>query len=98
LEESWKAEYEAQVHSWRAQSAEAREKAERERLRWETIRAIEKEEAAKRKVAGIADEPPKPAARSLGESSNIASADTTSSRTVPDSSHVGFLTCFFMYM
>lgn len=41
----WKAEYEAQVQSWRAQSAEAREKAEKERARWEAIRAAEKTEA-----------------------------------------------------
>ncbi|KAJ3500619.1 hypothetical protein NLJ89_g9713 [Agrocybe chaxingu] len=34
------------------------EKAEKERLRWEAIRAAEKEEAAKRKAAGIVDEPP----------------------------------------
>ncbi|KAF4613727.1 hypothetical protein D9613_007767 [Agrocybe pediades] len=56
LEDSWKAEYEAQVQSWRARSAEEREKAEKERLRWEAIRAIEKEEAAKRKAAGIPEE------------------------------------------
>ncbi|KAH9481446.1 Mitochondrial import protein 1 [Psilocybe cubensis] len=55
--DSWKEEYEAQVKSWRARSAEEREKAEKERLRWEAIRAIEKEEAAKRKAAGIVDEP-----------------------------------------
>lgn len=88
LEDTWKAEYEAQVQSWRAQSAEAREKAEKERLRWESVRAIEKEEATKRKVAGIADEPPK--------SSNITSADTTSSNTVSsetDSGLVSFLRC-----
>jgi hypothetical protein len=38
-DDSWKLEYEAQVRSWRAESAEAREKAERERARWEEIRA-----------------------------------------------------------
>jgi hypothetical protein len=43
-DDSWKSEYEAQVQTWRAQSAEAREKAERERARWEEIRAREKEE------------------------------------------------------
>jgi hypothetical protein len=32
------------VQSWRAQSAEAREKAEKERARWEGIRALEKEQ------------------------------------------------------
>ncbi|EAU85500.1 hypothetical protein CC1G_06401 [Coprinopsis cinerea okayama7 len=48
--DAWKAEYDAQVEAWRAQSAEAREKAEKERARWEAIR---KEEAEKRKAAGI---------------------------------------------
>lgn len=56
-DDSWKVEYEAQVQSWRAQSAEAREKAEKERLKWESIRAIEEEEAAKRKVLGIVENP-----------------------------------------
>jgi len=56
-DDSWKVEYEAQVQSWRAQSAEAREKAEKERLKWESIRAIEKGEAAKRKALGIMEEP-----------------------------------------
>ena len=91
FEESWKAEYEAQVQSWRSQSAEAREKAEKERLRWESIRAIEKEEATKRKAANIVDELPKSAVHPVGESSsNMSSADTTSSHTVPDSDHVSF--------
>ncbi|KJA22902.1 hypothetical protein HYPSUDRAFT_40371 [Hypholoma sublateritium FD-334 SS-4] len=58
LEDSWKAQYEAQVQNWRSQSAEAREKAEKERLKWEAIRAIEREEAAKRRAAGIVDDPP----------------------------------------
>ncbi|KII89905.1 hypothetical protein PLICRDRAFT_174718 [Plicaturopsis crispa FD-325 SS-3] len=40
-DDSWKAEYESHVHTWRAQSAEAREKAERERARWEAIRRAE---------------------------------------------------------
>lgn len=39
----WKAQYESQVEAWRAQSAEARLKAERERQRWESIRALEKQ-------------------------------------------------------
>lgn len=56
--DSWKIQYEAQVQNWRSQSAEAREKAEKERLKWEAIRAIEREEAAKRKAAGIVDDPP----------------------------------------
>jgi len=89
LEDSWKAEYEAQVQSWRAQSAEAREKAERERLRWESIRATEKEEATKRKAAGITDESPKSIVHPAGESSNIASVDTTSSISEV---HIGVMT------
>jgi len=56
-DDSWKVEYEVQVQSWRTQSAEAREKAEKERLKWESIRAIEREEIAKRKASGIPDEP-----------------------------------------
>lgn len=79
LEDTWKAEYEAQVQSWRAQSAEAREKAEKERLRWESIRAIEKEEAAKRKAAGIIDDPPEFIVHPVGESSDTASTNTMSS-------------------
>ncbi|KAG6865911.1 hypothetical protein C0991_010744 [Blastosporella zonata] len=55
--DSWKAEYEAQIETWREQSAEAREKAEKERERWEAIRAVEKKEAERRKALGIADEP-----------------------------------------
>ena len=96
LEDTWKAEYEAQVQSWRAQSAEAREKAEKERLRWESVRAIEKEEATKRKAAGIADEPPKSVVHPVGESSHITSADATSLNTVSsetDSGRVSFLRC-----
>ena len=58
LEDSWKVQYEAQVQNWRSQSAEAREKAEKERLKWEAIRAIEREEAAKRKAAGIVEDLP----------------------------------------
>lgn len=45
---SWKSEYDSQVQSWRAQSAEAREKSERERARWEEIRAREKQEGGSR--------------------------------------------------
>jgi hypothetical protein len=37
----WKAEYDAQVEAFKARSAEQREKAERERERWEKIRAEE---------------------------------------------------------
>ncbi|KIK95285.1 hypothetical protein PAXRUDRAFT_827169 [Paxillus rubicundulus Ve08.2h10] len=40
----WKAEYEAQVEVWRAESAEARAKSERERAKWEAIRLREVEE------------------------------------------------------
>lgn len=56
-DDSWKVEYDAQVQSWRTQSAEARGKAEKERLKWESIRAIEREEIAKRRALGIPDEP-----------------------------------------
>ncbi|KAF8896260.1 hypothetical protein BD779DRAFT_1466250 [Infundibulicybe gibba] len=40
--DAWKAQHESQVEFWRAQSAEAREKAEKERERWEAIRAAER--------------------------------------------------------
>ena len=92
--DTWKAEYEAQVQSWRAQSAEARDKAEKERLKWESLRATEKEETSKRKAAGIADEPPKSIVHPVGESNNITSADTTFSNRVSSESnagHVSFL-------
>ncbi|KAF8899956.1 hypothetical protein CPB84DRAFT_1779830 [Gymnopilus junonius] len=55
-DDSWKIEYEEQVKSWRARSAEEREKAEKERLRWEAVRAIEKAEAARREVAEVVEE------------------------------------------
>ncbi|KAJ7127059.1 hypothetical protein C8R44DRAFT_780318 [Mycena epipterygia] len=48
-------DYESHVESWRAQSAEARQKAEMERARWEAIRAAEKQEAALQKAAIPAD-------------------------------------------
>jgi hypothetical protein len=57
IDDLWKAEYESQVHSWRAQSAEAREKAEKERERWEAFRMAEKEDAARRKLEGIVHHP-----------------------------------------
>lgn len=53
--DSWKAEYEDHVKTWRAQSAEARAKAEKERERWEATRAAEKEEAARRKLESPQD-------------------------------------------
>lgn len=56
-DDSWKSEYESQVETWRAQSSEAREKAEKERERWENIRAAEQAEATQRKAMGIVDEP-----------------------------------------
>lgn len=56
-DDSWKKEYDAQVRIWRAHHAEQREKAEKERLRWEAIRDQEKEEAKRRKAAGFTDEP-----------------------------------------
>ncbi|KAF8656872.1 hypothetical protein AX16_002418 [Volvariella volvacea WC 439] len=42
-QDTWKAEYESQVQSWRAQSAEARQKAEKDREHWEQIRLAEKQ-------------------------------------------------------
>ncbi|TRM69996.1 hypothetical protein BD626DRAFT_21585 [Schizophyllum amplum] len=39
--DEWKAEYDAHLRTWRAQAAEARAKAEKERKRWEDIRAAE---------------------------------------------------------
>lgn len=55
LDDSWKAEYESHVETWRAQSAEAREKADRERQRWEEIRAAEKKtgESVEKPLAGM---------------------------------------------
>ncbi|ESK89028.1 proteophosphoglycan ppg4 [Moniliophthora roreri MCA 2997] len=46
--EAWKSQYEEQVREWRAQNAEAREKAERERARWEAVREREKAEGISR--------------------------------------------------
>lgn len=50
------------MQSWRAQSAEAREKAERERARWEEIRARERQEGGSgdRKVRETAELTPSP--------------------------------------
>ncbi|KAG6819725.1 hypothetical protein H0H93_009248, partial [Arthromyces matolae] len=55
-EESWKAAYESQVEAWRAQSSEARVKAEKERERWEAVRATEKKEHERRKSLAILEE------------------------------------------
>ncbi|KIK10134.1 hypothetical protein K443DRAFT_126907 [Laccaria amethystina LaAM-08-1] len=55
--DDWKGQYEAQLQSWRAQSAEARLKAEKERERWEAIRKVEKEEAARRGPEATVEEP-----------------------------------------
>jgi len=98
LEDSWKAEYEAQVQSWRARSAEEREKAEKERLRWEAIRSIEQEEAAKRKAAGIPDESPNAALPQLQVEENwedvprdSTTTEPTISLTLEDSTFVSIL-------
>lgn len=56
--DDWKEQYEAQLQSWRAQSAEARLKAEKERERWEAIRKVEKEEAARRGAEATVEELP----------------------------------------
>ncbi|KAF9048704.1 hypothetical protein BJ165DRAFT_1461872 [Panaeolus papilionaceus] len=88
-DDSWKEEYESQVQAWRAQSTEAREKAEQERLKWEAKRAIEKEEAAKRKAAGIVDEPPvepwnqPPASKSPASSSTAKKEKPVAQASVP---------------
>jgi hypothetical protein len=50
--DDWKTEYESQVRTWRTQSAEARQKAEKERDRWEAIREAEKKDAERRKAEG----------------------------------------------
>lgn len=42
LSDSWKDEYESRLANWRAESAEARTKAEAERARWEELRAAGK--------------------------------------------------------
>ncbi|KAL1747033.1 hypothetical protein HDZ31DRAFT_32759 [Schizophyllum fasciatum] len=39
--DDWQTEYEAYLRTWRAQSAETRERAEKERKRWEELRAAE---------------------------------------------------------
>ena len=52
--DSTESEYEAYVAEWRAQSAEAREKAQKERARWETIRAVEKRETARQNPVNAA--------------------------------------------
>jgi hypothetical protein len=44
---SWEVEYEEHLKDWRAKSAEAREKAEKERAKWEAIREKEREEKEK---------------------------------------------------
>lgn len=85
-DDSWKEEYDAQVHLWRAQSAEQREKAEKERLRWEAIRAQEKEEAERRKAAGIADEPT--SSTPQGETWEKVGAASVSGSTTADSSQI----------
>ncbi|KAG6878206.1 hypothetical protein C0993_010626 [Termitomyces sp. T159_Od127] len=52
-DDTWKLAYETQVGAWRAQSSEAREKAEKERERWEAIRVAEKEENERRRALVI---------------------------------------------
>jgi len=66
--DSWKDEYEDNVKTWRNQSAEAREKAEKERERWEHIR---EEEAAARKAQGLMT-PSESGWESLGDKSTLA--------------------------
>jgi len=52
-EGTWKVELDQHLEHWRAESAQAREKAENERARWETIRATEREQAASQNAAGF---------------------------------------------
>jgi hypothetical protein len=76
-DDSWKAEY------------EAHEKAEKERLKWEAIRAIEREEAAKRRAAGFIDEHvanavgPSKTTSEMWESVGEISAATTAASSTP---------------
>lgn len=84
-DELWKAEYESQVETWRAQSSEAREKAEKERERWEALRVAEKEEAARRKAMGIVDEP---AAESPPQEADWETVSNRKAGTAPESSIV----------
>ncbi|KAG6831813.1 hypothetical protein H0H92_007490 [Tricholoma furcatifolium] len=56
----WKSEYESHVQTWRAQSSEARVKAEKERERWEAVREDERKEAERRKALGILESKPEP--------------------------------------
>jgi hypothetical protein len=71
-EDSWKVEYDQHVQSWRARSAEAREKAEKERARWEAIRAAEKTDSSHRSAAGVSVQQPDhdPGWERLGRNSN----------------------------
>ncbi|KAF5359723.1 hypothetical protein D9756_003363 [Leucocoprinus leucothites] len=78
-EETWKQEYEDQVKAWRVQSAEAREKAEKVRDQWEAKRAAEREEAAKRKAAGI----PEPEPEAIPGPPNELASVTSSTVLVP---------------
>ncbi|RXW21051.1 hypothetical protein EST38_g4813 [Candolleomyces aberdarensis] len=87
--DAWREEYEAQVQAWREQSAEAREKAEKERARWEAIRA---EDAAKRKSAGIIETPaeiptgiPNTHSRSTSLTSSAQMAETKTAGNEPES-------------
>ncbi|KAG6857230.1 hypothetical protein H0H87_007649 [Tephrocybe sp. NHM501043] len=81
-DDSWKLEYEAQIEAWREQSSEAREKAEKERERWEAIRAAEKKEAERRKTLGIPDEA-EPEATEQGQEAGWENVTQNSSETTP---------------
>jgi hypothetical protein len=78
-DELLKEEYEAQLQAWRAQSAENREKAEKERLKWETTRA---EEAERRKSAGGLSV--QESWEKLGASGSSVASTTASSQAVED--------------
>ncbi|CAK5268743.1 unnamed protein product, partial [Mycena citricolor] len=49
-------EYDSYLTKWRAESAEQREKAEKERARWEDIRAAEKQEGSSRQGQSVVND------------------------------------------
>jgi len=81
-DELLKEENETQLQAWRAQSAEQREKAEKVRLNWETIRAQEREEAERRKSAGGLSV--QESWEKLGASGSSVASTTASSQAVED--------------
>ncbi|TFK72935.1 hypothetical protein BDN72DRAFT_835585 [Pluteus cervinus] len=74
---TWKTQYDAQVEQWKAQSAEAREKAEKERERWERIREAEKASGATQPSEIVTGIPSKRA--SISQSIGLGPAPNTRS-------------------